>query len=94
MDIKVRKLNMCQTEVVIDGKRIILTDLNKVQLKNKIKDAVLGLFVTVIFILGFSYVLYHELTTPYGYWAPDYVTEDGVLVDIDGDGDVYHWVDP
>lgn len=31
--------------------------------------------------------------TQTGYYAPDYVDANGALVDIDGDGDCYHWVE-
>jgi hypothetical protein len=33
------------------------------------------------------------VTVSGGYYAPDYVDENGVLYDIDGDGDFYHWVE-
>lgn len=91
---KVNKLNSYQTEVIVDGKRILLTDRVKKAKVKKLKDDLIGMLVIIILILLFGFILYHELTKPMGYYAPDYVDSNGVLYDIDGDGDTYHWVDP
>jgi hypothetical protein len=82
-------------ELIVNGKKILLTDRVKKAKAKKFKEDLIGTLITIlILILLFGFILYHELTKPMGYYAPDYVSEDGVLYDIDGDGDTYHWVDP
>lgn len=96
---KVIPMNEYQTKVVVDRSTIILTDNIKkeelkAQKKAKLSETIFCIVIAVIMLLTFAYVLYDALLKPYGYYAPDYINEEGVYIDIDGDGDVYHWVDP
>ncbi len=91
------RINDYQTLLTINDKKFILTNLKRkeeiMSRKNKIREFVF-IVVLVIFIFGtLGYMMYDALFIPKGYYAPDYV-ENGVLYDIDGDGDYYHWVDP
>lgn len=98
MDIKINPINKYNTEVIVDGKRIVLTSAKAKKhnsvLACKIRDAVIAIVIFIIIVVGLGLLLFHEFTKPVGYYAPDYVDENGVLYDIDGDGDTYHWVDP
>ena len=87
-----------QTLLTINDRNFILTDLKRkeeiMSRKNNIRETIfVAVLITFIFAI-FGYMIYDAWFTPKGYYAPDYVTESGVLVDIDGDGDYYHWVDP
>lgn len=65
------------------------------RVERKIKDfiysVVVGIIVAILVVWGILYGLEQEESR--GYYAPDYVDENGVLYDTDGDGDMYHWVD-
>jgi hypothetical protein len=49
------------------------------------------IILLIISVVTCIYVKVTDKTTSNGYWAPDYVTEDGAVIDIDGDGFPYHW---
>ena len=62
--------------------------VNHVERKIKaIIATVLGIVMIVAIIICFNH------STDTGYYAPDYVDENGIMHDIDGDGDMYHWVE-
>ena len=96
---KVIPMNEYQTKVVVDRNTIVLTDNNKkeelkAQKKAKLAETIFCIVIAIIMLVTFVFVLYDALLKPYGYYEADYVNEEGVYIDIDGDGDVYHWVDP
>ena len=115
MDVNMRDLNYYQTELIIDGKKVILSDMNrKAQLdmfleeqrkarRRKVGDVVLKVFeamLNVILIVAFValmawwFIIGVREESNRGHWEVDYINEDGIPVDVDGDGDVYHWVSP
>ncbi len=48
------------------------------------------LMMIIISIIAFVYSIRHPQR--HGHYKPDYVSKDGQLIDIDHDGDTYHWV--
>ena len=56
----------------------------------KIKSILLNLILLFFVIL----TVVHMINKPSGHYEPDYINENGKFVDIDNDGDFYHWVDP
>ena len=86
------------THVVIetDTQRISfdMYDQNKADLWNKrvigIMETIILLLVLVSMVLGFVAVSSKQ---PSGHYAPDYINESGEVIDIDGDGLLYHWVE-
>ena len=96
--ISVRTINKYQTEVVINDRRVVLTDLNKVEADKEKKKKVchvilytISLIVYVVFVAWFSYMF---VCHDYGHYEAEYINEEGQLIDIDGDGDYYDWVEP
>ena len=96
--ISVRTINKYQTEVMINDRRVVLTDLNKVEVdkekKKKVFSGILytiSLIVYVAFVAWFSYMF---ICHDYGHYEAEYINEEGQLIDIDGDGDYYDWIEP
>ena len=58
--------------------------------ERKIK-AIIATVLGIVMIVAIIICLTHDTDT--GYYAPDYVDENGIIHDIDGDGDMYHWVE-
>lgn len=61
------------------------------RIERKIKKAI---FITVCSIglgIGLVFSFVHGNTNN-GYYAADYMDDNGILHDTDGDGDYYHWV--
>ena len=56
----------------------------------KLKTILLNLVLLFFLIITLIYMV----NKPSGHYEPDYINPDGVLYDIDNDGDYYHWVDP
>ena len=59
--------------------------------ERKIKEAIIATVLGIVMIVAIIICLTHDTDT--GYYAPDYVDENGIMHDIDGDGDMYHWVE-
>lgn len=97
-DITVRTINKYQTEVVVEGRRVVLTDMNKVNAAKARRRKISNFIINTILVIAFSMLMFWGIwlffTHDEGHWEADYVTEEGQLIDIDGDGDCYHWVDP
>jgi hypothetical protein len=98
MDIKLVALNDTQIEVVVEDKRLILTDLRKAEVKRrnrkrKVVDRIINTLLVFAFVVIFAWFAWIFLTREEGHYEADYI-KDGVLYDTDGDGDYYHWVDP
>jgi hypothetical protein len=96
--ISVRTINKYSTEVIISDKRIVLTDMDKVEAdkekKRKIFNGILytiSIIIYVVFVAWFSYMF---VCHDYGHYEAEFINEDGVMIDIDGDGDYYDWVEP
>lgn len=96
--ISIKALNKYQTEVTISDKKIILTDMDLVEKdKEKKKKVFSGILYTVaiiiyvVFIAWFSYMF---VCHDYGHYEAEYINEEGIMIDIDGDGDYYDWIEP
>lgn len=94
----VRTVNKYQTEVVVEGRRVVLTDMNKVNAakarRRKISDYIINTILVIAFSMLMFWGIWLFFTHDEGHWEADYVNDEGQLIDIDGDGDCYHWVDP
>lgn len=94
----VRTVNKYQTEVVVEGRRVVLTDMNKVNAakarRRKISDYIINTILVIAFSILMFWGIWLFFTHDEGHWEADYINENGQLIDIDGDGDCYHWVDP
>ena len=80
----------------LTGKRpetMRVTDYYKIvnHVERKIKEAIIATVLSIVMIVAIIICLTHDTDT--GYYAPDYVDENGIIHDIDGDGDMYHWVE-
>ena len=80
----------------LTGKRpetMRVTDYYKIvnHVERKIKEAIIATVLGIVMIVAIIICLTHDTDT--GYYAPDYVDENGIMYDIDGDGDMYHWVE-
>ena len=78
------------------GKRPItmrVTDYYKIvnHVERKIKEAIITTVLGIVMVVAIVICLTHNTDT--GYYAPDYVDENGIIHDIDGDGYMYHWVE-
>jgi hypothetical protein len=97
-DIVVRTINKYQTEVVVEGRRVVLTDMKKVNAakarRRKVGDAIINTILIIAFSVLMFWGIWLFFTHDEGHWEADYINEEGQLIDIDGDGDCYHWVDP
>ena len=97
-DIVIRTVNKYQTEIVIEGIRVVLTDMNKVNAvkarRRKISDYIINTILVIAFSILMFWGIWLFFTHDEGHWEADYINENGQLIDIDGDGDCYHWVDP
>ena len=70
-----------------------VTDYYKIvnHVERKIKEAIIATVLGIVMIVAIIICLTDDTDT--GYYAPDYVDENGIIHDIDGDGDMYHWVE-
>ena len=70
-----------------------VTDYYKIvnHVERKIKEAIITTVLGIVMVVAIIICLTHDTNT--GYYAPDYVDENGIIHDIDGDGDMYHWVE-
>lgn len=97
-DIIVRTVNKYQTEVVVEGRRVVLTDMKKVNAAKARRRKISDVIINTVLVLAFCGMMFWFgrlfFTHDEGHWEADYVNEEGQLIDIDGDGDYYHWVDP
>ena len=59
--------------------------------ERKIKEAIIITVLGIVMVVAIIICLTHDTDT--GYYAPDYMDSNGVLYDIDNDGDYYHWVE-
>ena len=80
----------------LTGKRpetMRVTDYYKIvnHVERKIKETIIATVLGIVMIVAIIICLTHDTDT--GYYAPDYVDENGIIHDIDGDGDMYHWVE-
>lgn len=96
--ITVRTINKYQTEVLIDETRVVFTDMEKVNAakakRRKVGDAIINTILVLAFIAFMFWGIWSFFTYDEGYYEADYIDDEGQLIDIDGDGDYYHWVDP
>lgn len=96
--IAVRTINKYQTEVLIDETRVVFTDMEKVNAakakRRKVGDYIINTVLVIIFSAFMFWFVWLFFTYDEGYYEADYIDEEGQLIDIDGDGDYYHWVDP
>ena len=79
----------------LTGKRpetMRVTDYYKIvnHVERKIKEAIIATVLGIVMIVTIICLTYDTDT---GYYAPDYVDENGIMHDIDGDGYMYHWVE-
>jgi len=97
-DIIVRTINKYQTEVIVEGRRVVLTDMKKVNAAKAKRRKVGNIIINTVLVIAFGALMLWEIwlffTYDEGHWEADYVNEEGQFIDIDGDGDCYHWVDP
>ncbi len=95
-DIIVRTINKYQTEVVVEGRRVVLTDMKKVNAararKRKVGDAIINTVLVIAFSMLMFWGIWLFFTHDEGHWEADYINEEDQLIDIDHDGDTYHWV--
>lgn len=93
-DIKVKKLNYCTMEVEVEGKKFVLTD-NRVKAahRRKVGDAIINTVLLIALSVLMFWGIWLLFTHDEGHYEADYINEEGQLVDIDCDGDYYHWVD-
>ena len=80
----------------LTGKRpetMRVTDYYKIvnHVERKIKEAIIATVLGIVMIVAIIICFNHDTET--GYYAPDYVDENGIIHDIDGDGYMYHWVE-
>lgn len=70
-----------------------VTDYYKIinHVEAQIKEAIIVTILGIVMVVAIVICLNHDTGT--GYWAADYMDENGVLYDTDGDGDYYHWVE-
>lgn len=59
--------------------------------ERKIKEAIITTVLGIVMVVAIIICLTHDTDT--GYYVPDYMDSNGVLYDIDNDGDYYHWVE-
>lgn len=59
--------------------------------ERKIKEAIITTVLGIVMVVAIIICLTHDTDT--GYYVPDYMDSNGVLYDIDNDGDHYHWVE-
>lgn len=94
----VRTVNKYQTEVVVNGRRVVFTDMEKVNAakarRRKISDYIINTVLVIVFIAFMFWGIWSFFTYDEGYYEADYINDEGQLIDIDHDGDYYHWVDP
>lgn len=64
------------------------------RVEKKIKNKIIDFVLIILFILVLLFGMYKVLTKPVGYYAADGYDTNRSLIDTDGDGDYYHWVDP
>ena len=97
MNIKIQKLNSYTQKVVIDGHAVILTDTDKkAKFEKRKKDTESKLCVILmifVLLLMWGAIVFDAFFKTDGYYVPDYMDKEGVLYDMDGDGDYYHWVE-
>lgn len=82
----------------LTGKRpatMRITDYYKIveHVERKIKEAIIVTVLGTVMVVAIILCFIHGATESTGYWAADYQDENGVLYDIDSDGDYYHWVE-
>lgn len=70
-----------------------VTDYYKIvnHVERKIKEAIITTVLGIVMVVAIIICFTHDTDT--GYYAPDYMDSNGVLYDIDNDGDYYHWVE-
>lgn len=89
-DIVVRAVNKYQTEVIVEGRRVVLTDMNKVNAAKARRRKISNYIINTILVIAFSILMFWGIwlffTHDEGHWEADYVNEEGQLIDIDGDG--------
>ncbi len=51
-------------------------------------------FIIILVTIGMIALIVYSIKHPqrHGHYEPDYVSNDGQLIDIDHDGDTYKWV--
>lgn len=86
--VSLEKVNAYQTKLVADGKEVILTDLTaKEKYYGKIKELIITVVLTVAMVLIFTVpLLFSPKEEKY---KPEYKTQNGSLIDLDGDGLYY-----
>ena len=60
--------------------------------ERKLKELAATTVIVLVWIIAIITIFTFD-TPDSGYYAPDYVNAEGALIDIDGDGDFYHWVE-
>ena len=60
---------------------------------NHVERKIKAIIATVLGIVMIVAIICLTYDTDTGYYAPDYVDENGIIHDIDGDGYMYHWVE-
>ena len=60
---------------------------------NHVERKIKAIIATVLGIVMIVAIICLTYDTDTGYYAPDYVDENGIMHDIDGDGYMYHWVE-
>ena len=60
---------------------------------NHVERKIKAIIATVLGIVMIVAIICLTYDTDTGYYAPDYVDENGIIHDIDGDGYMYHWIE-
>lgn len=87
--VTLEKINEYQTKLIADGKEVILTDLTA---KEKHYSEIKELIITIVLMLIMVFIF----TVPFMFspkeekYKPDLKTDQGVIIDVDGDGLYYH----
>lgn len=61
--------------------------------ERKIKEYIYTAILYAILAIAMGWGLLTWTNEPTGHYEPDYVDENGILHDTDGDGDYYHWLE-
>ena len=61
--------------------------------QDKLREFILGIVLAIIVSLVVVLMVAKEVSTPDGKYVPDGYDIHGNLIDTDGDGDYYHWVE-
>lgn len=82
-----------------EGESVMNYTRRRVRIEYYIHNTLLSIFVIIFMLIAGSYICNMPTETSStsspkrGYYVAEYINEDGIPVDIDGDGDVFKWVE-